>query len=171
MRFSFSIEYLKVTPPSSNFGEAWEHLCFQLLQAENGSNGLLRLAPPDRGIDILNRTLETAYQCKSTENGAFGTIDSGACIQSLDRATTVRDTFQWQRLNYCLNAPLTGDGLNKILAHAISLGLPANCVDALGPDYWNDLCEKHTVSIRPANLGSRYAAAAAAFIFGACRHA
>jgi hypothetical protein len=27
------------------------------------------------------------------------------------------------------------------------------------------------VSIRPANLGSRYAAAAAAFIFGACRHA
>jgi hypothetical protein len=144
MRFSFSIEYLKVTPPSSNFGEAWEHLCFQLLQAEHGSKGLLRLAPPDRGIDILHRTLETAYQCKSTENGAFGTIDSGPCIQSLDRAITVRDTFQWQRLNYCLNAPLTGDGLNKILIHATSVGLPANCVDALGPGYWNDLCEKHT---------------------------
>ena len=144
MRFSFSAEYLKVTPPSSNFGEAWENLCFRLLQAEHGNQGFLRLAPPDRGIDILNRSIGVAYQCKSNEHGAFGTIDVAPCIQSLDRALTVRGTFDWQTLKYCLNAPLTGDGLHKILAHAASLGLQTDSVDALGPDYWNDLCEKHT---------------------------
>jgi len=147
MRFSFSAEYLKVKPPSSNFGEAWENLCFVLLQAEHGGQSLQRLAPPDRGIDILCRSIGTAYQCKSNEHGAFGTINAGSCIESLNRAMTVQTTFQWKTLNYCLNAPFTGDGLHKILTHATSLGLPSDCIETLGPDYWNDLCEKHSSSI------------------------
>src|SRR5947208_2857223 len=75
MRHSFSAEFLKILPPATNFGEAWENLCLCLLQAETGDTKIMRLGPPDRGIDIYRKRARAAYQCKSSERGTFGTID------------------------------------------------------------------------------------------------
>src|SRR3954447_18952682 len=71
MLFSFSAEFMKILPPAMNFGEAWENLCLCLLRADTSDNSLMRLGPPDRGIDIFRQRTKDAYQCKSDERGVF----------------------------------------------------------------------------------------------------
>jgi len=102
MRHTFSAQFLKILPAATSFGEAWENLCLSLLRADSGDNTIMRLGPPDRGIDIYRQTSRTAYQCKSNENGVFGTIDPNYCISSLERAVEARVDIAWQ--HYAIEA-------------------------------------------------------------------
>ena len=60
MKYSFSSQFLKSKATDSNFGEAWESFCYDLLVAEFSDNAITRLEPPDRGVDILHRSREAA---------------------------------------------------------------------------------------------------------------
>jgi hypothetical protein len=62
MRYTFSAEFLKVCPPKTTFANAWESLCYDLLAAEHGFNGLQRLNALHSGIDILRGPAATAIQ-------------------------------------------------------------------------------------------------------------
>ncbi len=62
MRYTFTSEFLKVVAPATSFGEVWELLCLELLRADTGDTTIQRLAPPDRGVDILRTATRTAYQ-------------------------------------------------------------------------------------------------------------
>jgi hypothetical protein len=148
MRHSFSAEFLKVRPPATNFGEAWEHLCLRLLHADTGDSSIMRLGPPDRGIDILRQSTGTAYQCKSTERGSLGTIGPKECVASLARAIEVKEKLAWKHYYIATNAPLSGDGLAKIIGFATSCGLAANCIMILSHEYWNDHCERHKGAVK-----------------------
>jgi len=148
MRHSFSIEFLKILPPATNFGEAWEHLCLSLLRAELSDKSIMRLGPPDRGIDIYSQRIRAAYQCKSSERGIFGTIDAQECIISLGRAIEARGTIKWKDYSIAINAQLTGVGLSKIKEFAASQGLTDDALEILPAEHWNDLCERHVASIR-----------------------
>lgn len=56
MKFDFSAaSFLRVIPPDTSFSEAWESLCFHLLSLKYGVEGINRLRPPDRGIDIYTK--------------------------------------------------------------------------------------------------------------------
>lgn len=148
MKFDFSAEFLRVTPPDTNFGEAWESLCDHLLRAEFGSSEIARLKAPDRGIDILHRLAARAYQCKSSERGALGSIDPDASSKSLETAWQHRSTFGWNC--YCLstNANYTGVGMGKILEQANTLGMTPEQIIFLGPEYWDSLCVKYEPAIQ-----------------------
>lgn len=61
MKHDFSAQYLRITPPDLNFGEAWESLCFDLLRVELDDPSLIRLCPPDKGVDVLSRSRAEAY--------------------------------------------------------------------------------------------------------------
>lgn len=141
MKHTFSTEFLKIAPPATNFGEAWECLCLKLLQTETFDHTIYRLAPPDRGVDILRANTGAAYQCKSNERGIFGTIDAEECIASLNRAIGAQADIGWQEYSIALNAPLTGNGLSKINSYSDLAKIARPKI--LAPDYWAELCEKH----------------------------
>lgn len=141
MQHTFSAEFLKILPPSSNFGEAWEALCVELLFAESPHDQITSLSPPDRGVDILNRTTGVAYQCKSTARGTLGTIDAEECVSSLRRASDAQAPLGWSIYCFAMNAPISGVGLGKINIIADELNVPRPGI--LGPEHWSKLCEKH----------------------------
>lgn len=143
MRYDLSAQFLRILPPDTNFGEAWESLCYDLLCAELKDTGLMRLSPPDLGIDILNRRLHQAYQCKSDERGAFGAISAASSIDSLTTAFKHRKRLGWKQYFFCTNSNYTGTALTKILKIVDSLGLDSSEVDFKGPKYWDDLCSRH----------------------------
>lgn len=95
MKFDFSTQFLKVDSPDTSFSEAWESLCYQLLSLKHGVDGLTRLRPPDRGIDIWRRSSQEAYQCKSSQQGAMGSIDANESIKSLQTAVFHKNTFEY----------------------------------------------------------------------------
>jgi hypothetical protein len=138
MRYSFTSEFVKVVAPATNFGEAWELLCLHLLRADTGDKTILRLAPPDR---ILQQSTRTAYQCKSSERGVFGTIAAEPCIESINTAASARQSLGWEQYCLALNAPLTGSALAKVNGEADSLCIPRPRI--LPAEYWSELCEKH----------------------------
>lgn len=148
MRHTFSAQFLKIVPPATNFGEAWENLCVCLLRTDSGDNNIMRLGPPDRGIDILGQTTRTAYQCKSSEQGVFGTIDPRDCVSSLERAIDAKKDISWRHYAIALNAPLSGVGFSKISNVAKSRGLKESALSILSPEYWDQLCGRHTEAIR-----------------------
>lgn len=148
MRHSFSAQFLKISPPATSFGEAWEYLCLRLLRADSLDNTIMRLGPPDRGIDILRQSTHAAYQCKSSEQGVFGTIDPRDCISSLERAIDAQRDISWQHYAIALNAPLSGVGFSKISDFAKSRGLQESALSVLSPEYWDQLCERHTEAIK-----------------------
>ena len=147
MRHTFSAEFLKVSPPATSFGEAWENLCLSLLRAEMSDPTIIKLAPPDRGIDLLHPGVKTAYQCKSNERGVFGTIDAEQCIDSLRRAVDAQKDIPWIHYSFALNAPLSGIGFGKILQFAALARIDTTSISFLTPDYWDDLCERHRAQI------------------------
>lgn len=147
MRYTFTSEFLKVVAPATNFGEAWELLCLDLLQADTGDTTIQRLAPPDRGVDILRPATRTAYQCKTSERGVFGTISADPCIESIDSAKSAKGLLGWESFYFALNAPLTGTALSKINEHADTIGIERPAI--LPPEHWSALCEKHpTIAAR-----------------------
>lgn len=147
MRYDFSAQFLRVLPPDTNFGEAWESLCFALLSYELGHKGLTRLQPPDRGIDIWHRLKSRAYQCKSHQQGALGNLDAIESINSLKMAFQHKASFEWHSYCFATNANYTGAAFEKILDEAVNLGLSKNQIEHLGPEYWNGLCEKFSEKI------------------------
>lgn len=143
MRYSFSAEFLKVEAPETTFSGAWEALCYDLLAAEHGIAGLQRLNAPDTGIDILRRPTGSAIQCKSDERGAFGSLSAAESVKSMRAAHRARPEIAWEQYQFATNANYTGSAVKTILAEGSSLGISAEKVDFLGPEYWNTLCEKH----------------------------
>ena len=148
MRYSFSAEFLRIVPPDTTFGNAWESLCFDLLAAEYGLQGLLRLNAPDGGIDILRRPTATAFQCKSDERGAFGSLSATDSLKSLKAAADVRPEIAWQCYTYATNANYTGHAIKSILAEGSSLGIQMGDIEFLGPEYWDVMCLRHFERVR-----------------------
>jgi hypothetical protein len=144
MRYSFSAEFLKVIPPDTTFGKAWESLCFDLLVAEYGDSGLQRLCSPDAGIDILRRPTRTAFQCKTDERGARGSLSAAESIKSLKAAADARSTVNWDCYSYATNANYTGSAVKSILAEAAALDLASDKIEFLGPEHWDALCVKYS---------------------------
>jgi hypothetical protein len=148
MRYTFSAEFLKVTQPETTFGNAWESLCYDLLAAEHGVDGLQRLNAPDCGIDILRRPAATAIQCKSDERGTFGSLSATESVKSLRAADKTRPEIDWEHYRFATNANYTGSAVKTIMAEGESLGISADNIDFLGPEYWNELCEKYFDRVR-----------------------
>jgi len=143
MKYDFSSQFLVIAPPSTNFGEAWEHLCETLLRAEHGPEGLSRIAPPDGGIDIYNQRTLHAYQCKSSENGAAGTIPGRESAASLKAAAVAKEQIPWDTYSFATNAPYSEKGRAAIRAAADEVAIDFDTVAFLGPEYWDELCSRH----------------------------
>lgn len=148
MQYSFSAEFLKILPPDTSFGNAWESLCFELLTAKHGSDGLQRLNAPDCGIDILRRTEKMAIQCKSDERGSFGSLSAAESIKSLKAAIKIKSDIPWQNYTFATNANYTGNAVKNILSEGKLIGIQSDDIAFLGPEYWNELCSKYFDIVR-----------------------
>jgi tetratricopeptide (TPR) repeat protein len=148
MRFDFSSDFLRIVPPDTTFGEAWESLCEILLREELGSANILRLRPPDRGIDILYRPKKRAFQCKSTERGAYGRINSEGSIRSLDTAIRYKQSLEWVRYCFATNADYTGAGYERILTRAKEAGIKPGNIEFMGPIHWDQQCTLHSELVK-----------------------
>lgn len=143
MKYIFNAQFLKILPPNTSFGDAWESLCFDLLRANDPKGVYMRLGPPDRGIDILHRAKNRAYQCKADERGALGTIPAAASIGSLRTAVGYMNELGWTEYLLATNANYSGNGVVEILKSGNELGLTKEAIKFCGPEYWSELCEKH----------------------------
>lgn len=148
MKYNFSAQFLKVIPPSTSFGDAWDTFCLSLLQQENGHQNYLSLKAPDRGVDILDRINNTAIQCKSDERGAMGTISPSHSIASLRTAVEHKKSIGWLKYSYASNANYSGAGIEKIFTEASAHKLNKDDIEFLGPEYWSALCEKHLNAVK-----------------------
>ena len=136
MKYSFSASFLKIQPPATNFGDAWELLCHELLRRHHAEEEIVRLLPPDHGVDLLRRSASCAYQCKSDERGNTGTLAPGTTIESLERAMPQKIVLAWETYALATNAFYSGDGVIKIVEAAERLGLAKDKLIFRGPDYW-----------------------------------
>ncbi|MDO8826100.1 hypothetical protein [Methylophaga sp.] len=143
MKFDFSAQFLRINPPDTSFGDAWESLCFTLLDAELNDSSLIRLRPPDKGVDILHRNAQRAFQCKSNEQGAFGSLNSTESIKSLNSAFSEKEKLSWEAFAFATNANYTGTAFTSIIGTAKELGLNEKQIEFLGPEYWDKLCIRH----------------------------
>ena len=138
-----------MSPPDTSFGDAWESLCYELLAAEHGGQGLLRLRAPDGGIDILRRPTKAAFQCKSDERGALGSPSALESIKSLLKAALdSQPVLEWASYTYATNANYTGGAVKSIISEAASLGLDGGKIEFLGPEHWDGLCSRHAALIK-----------------------
>jgi hypothetical protein len=144
VRFDFSAQFLRVNPPETSFGDAWESLCFALLDAELDDTSLIRLRPPDKGVDILHRSAQRAFQCKSTEQGAFGSMSATESVKSLNTAYAERESLAWNSYAFATNASYTGNAYTAIREAGGELGLQDEQIEFLGPEHWDKLCIRHT---------------------------
>ena len=142
-KYDFSTHFLRIVPPDTNFGEAWESLCYDLLNADEIDPHIYRLNSPDCGIDILCPNVNRAFQCKSDERGAGGSISAEKSIESLKMAYKNKQKFDWYSYFFCTNANYTGNAISKIKEEITKLGLSQSDVIFLGPEYWDNLCTKY----------------------------
>ncbi len=147
MKFDFSTQFLRVNPPDTSFGDAWESLCFTLLDAELDDTSLIRLRPPDKGVDILHRNAKKAFQCKSDERGAFGSMGATESVKSLITAFSERKSLAWNSYAFATNASYTGNAFTTIKKAASELGIQDKQIEFLGPEHWNKLCIRHTTLV------------------------
>lgn len=147
MKYIFTSQFLKIRPPETSFGDAWETFCEDLLSLEFGSDECLRLKAPDRGVDIFMRSTKKAIQCKSDERGAFGTISPSSSLESLSTAYTHRKGLGWDNYCFATNADYSGNGVEQILTKADELKISRKSIMFHGPKYWSGLCEKHFKSV------------------------
>lgn len=148
MKYSFSSQFLRTIHPDTNFGEAWESLCHDLLVAETCDHGIVRLGPPDKGVDILRRSAAVAYQCKSDERGAVGSLSADSSTASLETALEYRGSFSWKQYTFATNANYTGTAYAKIMDTAKRRGLCDGEIEFLGPEYWSHLCDRHFQAVK-----------------------
>jgi len=143
MRYNFSSDFLRVTPPDTTFGDAWESLCHTLLLAEFPTTHFQRIHAPDGGVDIHAPKIPRAYQCKACERGALGTADPASASASLTAALSGRATLPWDEYHLATNAAFTASGLSKIKETLVPHSMPDDCLTFLGPEYWHALCLRH----------------------------
>ncbi len=143
MKFDFSAQFMRVNPPDTSFGDAWESLCYALLDAELSDSSLIRLRAPDNGVDILHRNGQKAFQCKSTEQGAFGSLSAADSTKSLTTAFSERESLGWNSYAFATNASYTGNAYTSIKKVAAELGIQNSQLDFLGPEHWDKLCIRH----------------------------
>jgi hypothetical protein len=143
MKYIFSAQFLKVKPPATSFGDAWELLCIDLLRAEHPNLEFQHLRPPDRGVDILSTSTRKAFQCKADERGAHGTAPMQSSIDSLITASKHSDSLGWNKYFFATNADYSGKFLEKIHNTTEELGIDKSLIGFHGPQYWSDLCDKH----------------------------
>jgi len=147
MRYNFSAEFLKVEPPDTTFGDAWESLCHTLLAKEFPRVNFQRLRAPDGGIDIYVKPKKHAYQCKASERGAAGTGDARSALESLQAAVASRAKLAWQKYSIASNADFTAAGVTQVEAALEAYRLGKGALEFLGPHYWHELCEKHSAAV------------------------
>jgi hypothetical protein len=123
MRFDFSASFLRITPPDTNFGEAWEGLCCALVSAERPGHRIRRDASPDHGIDIFDESVAEAFQCKASELGAGGTISASASVESLQKAVSHRRASGWHKLTFATSGRYTAPGREELIKAAAACGL------------------------------------------------
>lgn len=143
VKFDFSAQFMRVNPPDTSFGDAWESLCYALLDAELCDSSLIRLRAPDNGVDILHRSGQKAFQCKSTEMGAFGSLSADESTKSLTKAFSERGPLGWKSYAFATNASYTGSAYTSIKKVAEKLGIQDDQLDFLGPEHWDKLCTRH----------------------------
>jgi tetratricopeptide (TPR) repeat protein len=105
---------------------------------------LIRLRPPDLGVDILYRDQKKAFQCKSSERGIYGRIDAEESAKSLETAIKHKSALGWRQYSFATNADYTGAGYEKILLRARKKGVLEKQLEFLGPAYWDQLCVEHS---------------------------
>lgn len=154
MKYIFTSQFLKITPPATSFADAWELLCLDLLRASNPHTEFQHLLPPDRGVDILARSLMRAFQCKADERGAFGTAPMQSSIDSMRTAVGHSVDLGWRQYRFATNADYSGKAVEEILRTAENLGIDRSLIEFHGPQYWSDLCETH-ISIVQERLDYR----------------
>jgi hypothetical protein len=147
MKYDFSAEFLRVQPPDTTLGDAWESLCQLLLSKELPAVTFERLRAPDGGIDIYARKRKQAYQCKANERGALATADASAAEISLRAAISSRKAFPWKLYSVASNAEFSSVGIERIRTEASSHGLPPDSVEFLGPSFWHKLCLKFSDAV------------------------
>lgn len=147
LTYDFSIQFLRVAPPDTGFADAWESLCHDLICVESPGTEIIRLMPPDRGVDMLARGSKQATQCKSHESGATGTLAPIESIKSLRTAVEHREGVKWDVYTLATNAWYSGNGFEQVLETAKELGLKDEQVRHLGPTYWDGLCKKYASRI------------------------
>lgn len=148
MKYIFSSQFLKILPPDTSFGDAWEGMCLDLLRSDDPSGEYVHLGPPDRGVDILHRNERRAYQCKSDERGASGTIPAAASLDSLRTAAAHMRELGWIEYYFATNANYSGKGFEDVLSLSLTLGLSKDSIKFRGPEYWSELCSKHIQRVR-----------------------
>lgn len=148
MKYIFNAQFLKITPPYTTFGDAWEALCTTLLREELGHESCVALKAPDRGVDLLVRPEKKAVQCKADERGAIGTISPTHSIESLKTAISYKEKLGWEIYSFATNADYSGSGIEKIFSFASDNGLDTEHISFLGPEYWSELCDKHIERVR-----------------------
>lgn len=148
MKYNFSAQFLKILPPQTSFGDAWEALCVSLLQAEYGHEHCLAMNAPDRGVDIMLRNESKAIQCKSDERGAIGTIGPTKSVESLTTALSHINTLKWEKYTFASNANYSGIGIEKIFEFVDSALISRDDISFLGPEYWSELCEKYLDKVK-----------------------
>ncbi len=148
MKYVFTAQFLKVTPPETSFSDAWEAFCGDLLQLDLQNEECIKLKAPDRGIDLFLKNSKNAIQCKSDERGAFGSIQPAPSIESLTTANAHKDGLGWEKYTFATNASYSGKGLEQIYKIADKLELNRKIISFYGPEYWSGLCEKHYEKVK-----------------------
>ncbi len=147
MRFNFSAEFLKVEPPDTTFGDAWESLCYDLLANEFPGVSFQRVRAPDGGIDTYAKRRKHAYQCKASERGAAATADTGSTLGSLQAAIMNRTKLPWSKYTVASNADFTAAGIAQVEAALTKHRINRSVIEFLGPNHWHGLCLKHSKAI------------------------
>lgn len=109
---------------------------------------MLRLAPPDCGIDILDQHTREAFQCKAVEMGAAGTLSVKPSIESLSTAINHRAGIPWSKYLFATNGRYSGVAQTEIVKQAALLGLTPETVQFLGPEFWVECCGRHFAQIK-----------------------
>jgi len=148
MKYIFTSQFLKVTPPATSFADAWEFLCLDLLRASNPQTQYQHLLPPDRGVDILASAIQQAFQCKADERGAYGTAPKQASIDSFRTAVAHAKDLGWNNYRFATNADYSGNAVEEIYSVAQELGIDRSKIEFNGPQHWSDLCEKHLSKVQ-----------------------
>lgn len=146
MKYNFSASFLKILPPDTNFGQAWETICDTLLREEYKDISQIRLKAPDKGIDIYRQLPKIAYQCKSSELAVHGNIDATECVDSVKSALKVKNEINWEKYYIATNSNFTGTAFQR-LQDFLKKEKIEN-VEQLGPAFWSDLAEKHIDKIK-----------------------
>ncbi len=144
MRFNFSSDFLRVEPPDTTFGDAWESLCYDLLANEFPSVSFQRVRAPDGGIDIYAKRKKHAYQCKASERGAAATADTSSAVGSLQSAIMNRSKLPWSKYSIASNADFTAAGIAQVEAALTKHHINKSDIEFLGPNHWHGLCLKYT---------------------------